>query len=132
MISIDVASYCEVKPAVDYMVVIIAIEVILLVIVLSKLAYDIWIYRRTGEMPWLAKHICISYVSMKDGAGNAGGRGSSRDSNNGAGSTDDEVGGNGVCCLNLCSGSNEPISQRQYSNPYLRDRGIPTSNNILV
>ena len=99
LISIDVASYCEVKPAVDYMVCIIVTEAVLLVLVLSKLAYDVWHYHNTGELPWLARHTCmgVSYDGIKDQ-----GRVSSRD---GGGSSEEVVEDDSSCFKNFCKKS---------------------------
>ena len=56
----DISYYCDSEVlSVDYMVCIIAIEALLLVLVLSKLAFDTVNYRRTGELPWLARHCCL-------------------------------------------------------------------------
>lgn len=41
------------------MSVLVVVEVVLLVIVLAKLAFDVWHYHKTGEMPWLARNICL-------------------------------------------------------------------------
>jgi hypothetical protein len=43
------------------MAIIIVFEVFLLAIILTKLTYDVFQYRRTGELPWLARHICLGY-----------------------------------------------------------------------
>ena len=51
------------------MTVLVIVEVILLVIIFSKLAYDVRNYNQTGELPWIARHICLgySYSGMKSG-----------------------------------------------------------------
>ena len=43
------------------MAILVVFEVVLLAIILSKLSYDVLQYRRTGELPWLARHICLGY-----------------------------------------------------------------------
>ena len=43
------------------MAILVVVEVLLLAIILSKLSYDVLQYRRTGELPWLARHICLGY-----------------------------------------------------------------------
>ena len=43
----------------DYMSWVIAIEIFFLLVVLTKLIFDIWHYNRTGQMPWLARHLCL-------------------------------------------------------------------------
>lgn len=60
-IKLDYNSLCTDDSGVDYMVILIVVEVLLLTLILSKLSYDIWQYRRTGELPWLARHICLGY-----------------------------------------------------------------------
>ncbi len=59
LISADYLALCQPESAVDYLTVIVACEVVLLVAVLAKLAYDAWHYHKTGEMPWLARNICL-------------------------------------------------------------------------
>ena len=44
----------------DSMVWVIVLEVALLVLVLAKLSWDCVTYRRTGQLPWLARHMCWS------------------------------------------------------------------------
>eukprot|EP00094_Tigriopus_californicus_P008966 TCALIF_08641-PA protein Name:"Similar to hfw Protein halfway (Drosophila pseudoobscura pseudoobscura)" AED:0.11 eAED:0.11 QI:0/0.85/0.87/0.87/0.42/0.62/8/66/414 len=44
---------------VDYLLWITILEAILLLLVCSKLIYDIVQYRRTGQLPWLARILCI-------------------------------------------------------------------------
>eukprot|EP00095_Tigriopus_kingsejongensis_P002858 maker-scaffold52_size450388-snap-gene-0.12 protein:Tk02858 transcript:maker-scaffold52_size450388-snap-gene-0.12-mRNA-1 annotation:"protein singed wings 2 isoform x1" len=44
---------------VDYLLWITILEAILLVLVCSKLIYDVLQYRRTGQLPWLARALCI-------------------------------------------------------------------------
>jgi len=44
----------------DYMVWVIIVETSLIVIILLKLSWDCIQYRRTGELPWVAKHLCWS------------------------------------------------------------------------
>ena len=56
----DISYHCDNEDtSVDYMVCVIAVEAILLVLVLSKLAFDCYNYRRTGQLPWLARHCCF-------------------------------------------------------------------------
>lgn len=43
----------------DYLLWITILEAILLLLVCSKLIYDIVQYRRTGQLPWLARMLCI-------------------------------------------------------------------------
>ena len=45
----------------DSMTILICIEVILLILVVSKLFYDYRQYNRTGALPWLARSGCLSY-----------------------------------------------------------------------
>ena len=61
MVSFDYNSLCPVETGIDYMAILVVFEVILLAIILSKLSYDVLQYRRTGELPWLARHICLGY-----------------------------------------------------------------------
>ena len=67
LISLKYSDLCAPREGIDKMVVLVVIEVILLVIAISKLIYDIRHYNRTGELPWLARHICleVSYSGMK-------------------------------------------------------------------
>ena len=44
---------------VDYMLILAVAEAVLLVGVVANLAYDAWHYHKTGEMPWLARNICL-------------------------------------------------------------------------
>ena len=60
MISADYVSLCT-PEQMDLMIWLVVAELILIVLVLSKLAYDVWHYQRTGEMPWLARNICLGY-----------------------------------------------------------------------
>ena len=51
----------------DYLTIVIIIEVFLLLLIVSKLAYDARQYRHTGQLPWLARHICLehAYAGLK-------------------------------------------------------------------
>ena len=55
------------------MTILIIVEIILLILVFSKLAYDVRHYNRTGELPWLARHLCLgySYSGIKSGSGSS-------------------------------------------------------------
>ena len=44
----------------DSMIVVICLEVSLLVLVMVKLTWDCIRYRRTGHLPWVARHMCWS------------------------------------------------------------------------
>lgn len=59
MIRLDYNDLCTNASGIDYMAVLIVIEVFLLVLIFSKLGYDVRHYNRTGELPWLARHICL-------------------------------------------------------------------------
>ncbi len=43
---------CPIETGVDYMAILVVFEVVLLALILTKLSYDVWQYRRTGELPW--------------------------------------------------------------------------------
>ncbi|CAB4054655.1 unnamed protein product [Lepeophtheirus salmonis] len=58
LIQIDYTQFCETN--IDYMWIVIVGELILLILVLSRLTYDVINYRRSGELPWLAKTYCQS------------------------------------------------------------------------
>ena len=60
LISADYVDLC-VAEGPDYYALLIVVEAGLIVVVVSKLAYDWATYKRTGEMPWLARHICLGY-----------------------------------------------------------------------
>ena len=60
LISADYDSLCT-PERLDLMTGLVVAELFLLTLVLSKLAYDVWHYQRTGEMPWLARNICLGY-----------------------------------------------------------------------
>ena len=65
---------CSTKQGeIDYMTILIVVEIILLILVFSKLAYDVRHYNRTGELPWLARHLCLgySYSGIKSGSGSS-------------------------------------------------------------
>ena len=64
LISADYEALC--RPAgIDYMSFIVALEAILLVLILSKLGYDMYHYRKTGELPWLARaSVCLGYDGL--------------------------------------------------------------------
>ena len=59
LISADYEGMCGQPESTDYLMVLIGLEAALLFIILAKLAYDVWNYHRTGEMPWLARNIYI-------------------------------------------------------------------------
>jgi hypothetical protein len=66
---LDYNDLCSNESGIDYMVIVIVVEVILLIIIVFKLAYDVQHYNKTGELPWLARHICLgySYSGIKSG-----------------------------------------------------------------
>lgn len=61
MVSFDYNAMCPIDTETDYMTILVVFEVVLLFIILSKLTYDVVQYRRNGELPWLARHICLGY-----------------------------------------------------------------------
>ena len=61
MVSFDYNAFCPTEIGIDYMAILVVVEVLLLAVILSKLSYDVLQYRRTGELPWLARHICLGY-----------------------------------------------------------------------
>ena len=61
LVSFDYNALCPIETGVDYMAILVVFEVVLLALILTKLTYDVWQYRRTGELPWLARHICLGY-----------------------------------------------------------------------
>eukprot|EP00096_Caligus_rogercresseyi_P009563 TRINITY_DN3263_c0_g2_i3.p1 TRINITY_DN3263_c0_g2~~TRINITY_DN3263_c0_g2_i3.p1 ORF type:complete len:547 (+),score=-2.82 TRINITY_DN3263_c0_g2_i3:260-1900(+) len=65
LIQIDYAQFCE--TSFDYMWIVIFGESFLLILVLSRLTYDVINYRRSGELPWLAKNMYLgcSYVGFR-------------------------------------------------------------------
>lgn len=70
--AIDVNVLCHEKADVDYLAWVVVVEVILLVMVLSKLSYDFWNYRKTGELPWLARRTCMGVSSSTSAAESLG------------------------------------------------------------
>ena len=48
----------------DSMLWLIILEVSLLLLVLAKFSWDCVTYRRTGELPWLARHLCCSLQGL--------------------------------------------------------------------
>ncbi|XP_040568947.1 protein singed wings 2 isoform X2 [Lepeophtheirus salmonis] len=65
LIQIDYTQFCE--TSIDYMWIVIVGELILLILVLSRLTYDVINYRRSGELPWLAKHMYLgcTYAGLR-------------------------------------------------------------------
>ena len=63
IIEIDYNGLCMTssESGMDSMTILICIEVILLILVVSKLFYDYRQYNRTGALPWLARSGCLSY-----------------------------------------------------------------------
>ena len=51
----------------DYMIWVIVVETILLVIIMFKLTWDCVRYRRTGHLPWVARHLCWSVPGITRG-----------------------------------------------------------------
>jgi len=51
----------------DYMIWVILVEVILLVGIMLKLTWDCVRYRRTGHLPWVARHLCWSVPGISRG-----------------------------------------------------------------
>ena len=78
IISADYEKLCG-RGSFDYLSVVVVAEIVVLVVVVSKvwgiillnystctchiaqLVYDVVMYKRTGELPWLARHICLGY-----------------------------------------------------------------------
>merc|ERR550519_1001540 len=48
---------------VNWLHILIVAEVVLLAVVVLKLCYDVLQYRRTGHLPWVARHLCCSSLS---------------------------------------------------------------------
>ena len=48
----------------DNMLWLIVLELSLLLLVLAKFSWDCVTYRRTGELPWLARHLCCSLQGL--------------------------------------------------------------------
>ena len=61
IIEIDYNALCMASSNTDSMTILICIEVVLLVLIVSKLSYDYRQYNRTGTLPWLARSGCLSY-----------------------------------------------------------------------
>jgi hypothetical protein len=51
----------------DYMIWVIIVEAILLVAIMLKLTWDCVRYRRTGHLPWVARHLCWSDSGISRG-----------------------------------------------------------------
>ena len=51
----------------DYMIWVIIVEAILLVMIMLKLSWDCVRYRRTGHLPWVARHLCGSVPGISRG-----------------------------------------------------------------
>jgi len=51
----------------DYMIWVITAEVIVLLIFVFKLTWDCIRYRRTGHLPWVARHLCWSVPDITPG-----------------------------------------------------------------
>ncbi len=67
LLTLDYNDLCLTPSGIDHMTIVIVSEVLLLVLVIGKLAYDVRQYNQTGELPWLARHIClgVSYSGIK-------------------------------------------------------------------
>lgn len=61
LVDLDYNDMCAIH--MDWMYVLIAVEVFLLVSILLKLGYDILMYQRSGRLPWVARHLCCSALS---------------------------------------------------------------------
>eukprot|EP00092_Neocalanus_flemingeri_P023132 GFUD01025081.1.p1 GENE.GFUD01025081.1~~GFUD01025081.1.p1 ORF type:complete len:565 (+),score=137.16 GFUD01025081.1:64-1758(+) len=48
----------------DHMIWVIMVEAILLVVIMLKLTWDCVRYRRTGHLPWVARHLCWSVPGL--------------------------------------------------------------------
>merc|ERR1719474_912604 len=57
IVDLDYKNECE-QDNEDFMTWLVVVEFVLLVLVLSKLTYDVVLYRRTGHLPWIARHLC--------------------------------------------------------------------------
>jgi len=51
----------------DYMIWVIMVEAIFLVMIVIKLTWDCIRYRRTGHLPWVARHLCWSVPGIAPG-----------------------------------------------------------------
>ena len=51
----------------DYMIWVILVEAILLVVIMLKFTWDCIRYRRTGHLPWVARHLCWSVPGISRG-----------------------------------------------------------------
>ena len=66
--------FCQSDVDIDATMIIVICEVALLIMIICKLIYDVRHYNRTGELPWLARHIspygccCFSFSSLKSQA----------------------------------------------------------------
>ena len=66
--------FCQSDVDIDATMIIVICEVALLIMIICKLIYDVRHYNRTGELPWLARHIspygccCFSFSSLKSAA----------------------------------------------------------------
>lgn len=72
MLKLDYNDLCS--SSIDHMTILIVFEVILLILIVAKLGYDVRHYNQTGELPWLARHICLgfSYSGLKIANQNSG------------------------------------------------------------
>jgi len=50
-------NFCHTDVYIDATMIIVIFEVVLLILIICKLIYDVRHYNRTGELPWLARHI---------------------------------------------------------------------------
>merc|ERR1719510_634392 len=67
LIKLDYNELCNSSSGIDVMSIVVVIEVILLILLFSKFAYDVRHYNQTGELPWLARHLCLGYSGIKSG-----------------------------------------------------------------
>ena len=66
LITLSYNDLCD-SSGIDFMYILIVLELILLILIIAKIASDVRHYNTTGELPWLARHICLgfSYSGLK-------------------------------------------------------------------
>ena len=71
LISLKYNNFCQADIKIDATKVIVILEVFLIIMITFKLIYDVRLYNRTGQLPWLARHIspygyCCCFFSTLD------------------------------------------------------------------
>lgn len=55
LLHLDYKAMCASNSGPDLMVTVIVVEVLLIVVILTKFTWDCIVYRRTGQLPWVAR-----------------------------------------------------------------------------